>query len=218
MGAAVVVMTLALVISTSRSGLFALGAALATTTWLVRRRLVRGTSTSSLIAIIAIAVVVAAFVNVQPLLSRVDETLAVGAGGRPRIWQETIRLARQFWLTGAGLGAYQTAMLVSQEGDRSVLINQAHNQYLHLFAEGGILVLVPVVLAAGAFIRLFRTRLAEETTSLVWLRIGGATAMLAAALQGLWETGLRMPANGVLFAIAAAIAVYPPGDSRGSRE
>jgi len=209
-GVAGVVMTLALVVSTSRSGLLAFSVSLVGASWLARGRLTRKGWSLGLLAVITLAALLVAYVNVQPLLSRVDETLAVGAGGRPRIWQETFRLIRDFWLTGVGLGSYQTAMLVYQQTDRSVFINQAHNQYLHFLAEGGVLVAAPAVMAAASFVRLFRVRLAQDTSSAVWLRIGGAAAILAVAVQGAWETGLGMPANGMLFAIAAAVAVHRP--------
>jgi O-Antigen ligase len=217
-GVAGVVMTLALVVSTSRSGLIAFSVSLVGAAWLARDRLTRRAWVLGLLAIIAVAAVVAAYVSVQPLLSRMDETLAVGAGGRPRIWQETLRLFRDFWLTGAGLGTYQTAMLVYQQTDRTVFINQAHNQYLHLLAEGGVLLTAPAVMAVVAFIRLFRTRLAQDMSPSVWLRIGGGAAILAVAVQGVWETGLRMPANGLLFAIAAAVAVHRPTAPRAAHE
>ena len=103
-------------------------------------------------------------------------------------------------------------MLVYQQIDRTVFLNQAHNQYLHFLAEGGVLLTVPAVLAVVAFIRLFRTRLAQDTSPSVWLRVGGITAILAVAVQGIWETGLRIPANGLLFAIAAAVAVHRPSE------
>jgi hypothetical protein len=32
--------------------------------------------------------------------------------------------------------------------------------------------------------------------------------MLAVAVQSVWDTGLRMPANAVLFALLAAIALH----------
>ena len=207
-----VVMTIALVVSTSRSGLVAFGVSVATGVWVARGRLTRRTKVLAAVGAVACAALVAAYVNVQPLLSRVDETLTVGAGGRPRIWQETWRLIREFWMTGTGLGGYQAAMIVSQAGDRTMFINQAHNQYLQLLAEGGLLLAVPACLAVVAFTRLFGTRLAEDTTPAVWLRLGGGLAILAVAVQGLWETGLRIPANGLLFALAAAVAVYPPTD------
>jgi O-antigen ligase len=204
------VMTLALVVSTSRSGLVAFSVSLAGGAWLASGRLTRRAWGFSLLAALALVAIVAAYANVQPLLSRVDETLAVGAGGRPQVWQETVRLTRDFWPTGVGLGSYQAAMLVYQQANRTVFINQAHNQYLHVFAEGGVLLAVPAVMAVVAFIRLFRTRLAQDTSSSVWLRVGGAAAILAVAVQGIWETGLRMPANGLLFAIAAGVAVHRP--------
>ena len=209
-GVAGLVMALALAVSTSRSGLVAFGASLVGGVWLARGRLTRRIAVLGLVAGLALAAFAAAYVNVQPLLSRVDETLAVGAGGRPRIWQETLRVIRDFPVTGTGLGTYQTAMLVYQQSDRTFFINQAHNQYLHLVAEGGVLLAVPAILAVVAFIRLFSTRLTQDTSSSVWLRIGGGIAILAVAVQGIWETGLRMPANGLLFAVAAAVAVHRP--------
>ena len=209
-GVAGVVMMIALVISTSRSGLLAFGASLAGAAWVARGRLTRRTAVLGLVTVIALAAIVSAYVNPQPLISRVEETVAVGAGGRPRIWQETVRVIRDFPLTGTGLGSYQTAMLVYQQTDRAVFINQAHNQYLHLLAEGGVLLSLPAAMAAVAFIRLFRMRLAEDASSSVWLRIGGGAAILAVAVQGIWETGLRIPANGLLFALAAAVAVHRP--------
>jgi O-antigen ligase len=218
-GVAGIVMSLALAISTSRSGLVSFATSLVAGAWLARTRLTRQTALIALAGVVTIALAVAAYINVQPLLARVDETLAVGAGGRPGIWQETLRVIRDFPLTGTGLGGYQTAMLVYQQTDRAVFINQAHNQYLHLLAEGGLLVGIPSLLAAVAFVRLFRARLARDTSSSVWLRIGGAAALIAVAVQGVWETGLRIPANGLLFAIAAAVTVHrPPGGSRDERE
>jgi hypothetical protein len=45
------------------------------------------------------------------------------------------------------------------------------------------------------------------------LRAGAASALAASAVQSIWDTGLRLPANAVICAIAAAIAVHD-GDRR----
>ena len=137
------VMALALVISTSRSGLIALTAAAVMAAWAVRGRVGRRAWLLSAIAVALLAVVGSVYVNMQPLLSRVDETIAVGAGGRPRIWKETLVVVRDFWPVGTGLGTYQDAMLVYQEDKRGGFFNQAHNQYLHLLSDGGLLLSVP---------------------------------------------------------------------------
>ena len=202
------VMALALVTSTSRSGLIALTSAAFFAAWVVRGRAGRQTMVLGAIAVVTMGIIGSLYVNVQPLLSRVDETIDVGAGGRPRIWKETFVVARDFWPAGTGLGTYRDAMLVYQQDKRGGFFNQAHNQYLHLLSDGGLLLTVPALFAAVAFIALLRVRLAADRSPTQWLRIGAATAILAVAIQGIWETGLRMPANGVLFAIAAAVAVH----------
>ena len=51
-------------------------------------------------------------------------------------------MTSDFWLTGVGAGAFQRGMLVYQEGSRLFFFNQAHNEYLQLLAEGGLLVVV----------------------------------------------------------------------------
>jgi hypothetical protein len=70
---------------------------------------------------------------------------------------------------------------------------------------------IPALAAAAgigvAGLRLLRQR--DE--SIQWMRIGAAAALLGVAVQGIFETGLTLPANGMLAAVAAAILVH---DSR----
>jgi hypothetical protein len=49
-----------------------------------------------------------------------------------------------------------------------------------------------------------------EVSGLMWIRAGAATGLLAAAVQSLWDTGLRMPANAALAAVLAAIVTHRP--------
>ena len=207
---AAVVMTIGLAASTSRSGLLALGVSLVTTAWIGRQRMDRRTRLWGLVGVVTLAGAVYAYVKMDPILWRVEETLVVGAGGRPEVWREASLIIHDFWMTGIGLGTFQTAMLVYQQMNRAVFVNQAHSQYLQLLAEGGVLVAIPVLIGMFAFLRLFMRRLKSDSSPSAWIRIGGMTALVAVAVQGVWETGLRMPANGVLFAVAAAIAVHRP--------
>ena len=111
-------------------------------------------------------------------------------------------------MSGTGAGTYGIAMLYYQRADRFVQFNQAHNQYLQVAAEGGI-VLVGLVLAAlTALARTIGQRLESESTGAYWIRVGAACGLLAVALQSLWETGLVMPANAALAAVLAAIACH----------
>jgi hypothetical protein len=45
-----------------------------------------------------------------------------------------------------------------------------------------------------------------------WIRAGAVAGIVGVLVQSVWETGLRMPANGLLFALLCAIASH---DERG---
>jgi O-antigen ligase len=124
------------------------------------------------------------------------------------IWRETIPVVKDFWLTGTGAGTYQRAMYVYQRSDRRVFFNQAHNHYLQVAAEGGVILVGFAAAAIVLFAAAARRRIASDTSGLVWIRIGAACGLGAVALQSVWETGLVMPANAALAATLAAIVVH----------
>ena len=86
----------------------------------------------------------------------------------------------------------------------------AHNHYLQLAAEGGALVTIPCAFALVSFLLLFRRRMADDTSSNVLVRAGAGAGIAAVLVQSIWETGLRMPANAMLCAVLAAIAIHTP--------
>jgi len=69
---------------------------------------------------------------------------------------------------------------------------------------------VPATLALIAAIALMARSLAADRSPIFWIRAGAICGVVAVAVQSIWDTGLRTPANGVLFAVSAAIAVHVP--------
>jgi O-antigen ligase len=134
-------------------------------------------------------------------------------GGRIRVWRETWPMARDFPLSGIGVGAFERGMSLYQQSTRLLFFNHAHNEYLQVLVEGGILLAVPAAVALVAAGIAIRSRLRRDRTPMFWIRAGAASAMIAAAVQSMWDTGLRMPANAALFAIAAAIALHEPSET-----
>ena len=63
----------------------------------------------------------------------------VALADRLAIWHDTLPVLRDFWLTGTGVGTFQVAMAVYQRSRLEVIFNQAHNHYLQIAAEGGLL-------------------------------------------------------------------------------
>jgi len=146
-------------------------------------------------------------VDVPALVGRFSES-GTGVRDRLRIWTDTLPIIRDFWLTGTGMGTYQTAMLSYQRGDRTLQFNQAHNHYLQVAAEGGIIGFALLMALIAALARTISRRLGSDATGAHSIRAGAACGLLAVALQSLWETGLVMPANAALAAVLAAIVSY----------
>jgi O-antigen ligase len=208
-------MSAALLTAMSRSALTGAAAALACFVWLSHRRTGRSGVAVLLAAVTLVAAVAVAYANVGALADRVGETIATGLGGRRVIWSDTWRMAQDFWLTGIGAGAYRRGMLVYQQHLRGHFhFNHAHNEYLQIAAEGGVLLAMPAAVAVVAGIRQIARRLRRDDTPIFWLRVGAASGLVAVAVQSVWETGLRMAANAALFALLAAIALHDTGEAR----
>jgi O-antigen ligase len=211
LAAAAILMTGGLLASMSRAGILGGGTGLLTFIALSRRRLKGGPAVAWMFAgLVALIVLASAYANLGTLALRLRETTEQGPWGRPAIWRDTWRMVSDFWLTGVGAGAFQRAMLAYQQGSRLFFFNQAHNEYLQVLAEGGLLVAVPASFALIATAVVMAKALDADRTSIFWIRAGAICGVVAIAVQGVWETGLRTPANGVLIAVIAAIALHQP--------
>lgn len=207
LGGGLTAMTAALLVSLSRSGLTAAVAAAAAFLWLSRERLSRRGRRWLLAGGAAVVLVGLFYVNAAAVLVRIDETFSSGVGGRREIWSATRTMIADFPVTGVGVGAYARAMSVYQP-PHDFSFNHAHDEYLQIAAEGGLVLsaLIFVAILAGAVEAHRRLRL--DRAPVFWIRLGAVSAIVAIAVQSIWETGLRMPANAVLFAICCGIAMH----------
>jgi O-antigen ligase len=101
-------------------------------------------------------------------------------------------------------------MMVYQTGEKRLHYQEAHNEYLQIAVEGGLLIGVPALIAIGVFIRDVRRRFREapKRGTTYWLRVGAAVGLVSIALQSLVEFSLQMPGNAALFAAVAAVALH----------
>ena len=212
LGGAICAMAICLLASLSRSGLIA---GIAATAALLLSSRARTTSRSRVAMGLGVALVAAialASVNTGAIMIRLNDAATKGIAGRSEIWTLTRSMIRDFWVTGVGVGAYPRAMSVYQP-PHQFAFNHAHNEYLQVLTEGGVVlgVAAAIVIVAGA--RVAARRLAVDRTPVFWMRTGAVSAVVAIGVQSIWETGLRMPANGILFAVCAAVALHSPAKS-----
>jgi hypothetical protein len=210
--ASAALMLVGIVVSLSRSALAGAAAAAVMGFVLRRHRAEPGGGTSLWwIAGGAAVVVVLAFADVRPALVGLRIAAAgISAQNRVLIWRDTIPIIRDFWLTGTGAGTYLTSMLLYQRSSPGWLYNQAHDHYLQVLSEGGLLVGAPVFAALVVYARDAWRALQDDASGMFWIRAGACCGLVAVAVQSLWETGLTMPANAALAALAAAIVIHRP--------
>jgi O-antigen ligase len=210
---ATAMMFVALIVSTSRSALIGLAVAALTGVLLAAGK--TGPSGSRVRAMLVAGGLVGAaigFAFMIPrttlLLSRFDVLLTGDpTGGRVPIWRETLPMVRDFLVTGVGGGAYPAGMLMYQQSSRQFFFNQAHNHYLQIVAEGGLMVAVPLSVAGLGFATALARRLKADMSATYWIRVGAAAGIAGALVQSLWEIGISSAANALLFAAACALAI-----------
>jgi O-antigen ligase len=202
------VMALAVLISASRSGLIGLMSAMSISLLLRRGGASPAVRRWTIVQGTLLVLVAVSFANFDALLQRFDQTLLPSEVGRGRsaIWSDAGRVIRDFPLTGTGAGTFGTGVIVYQTAEPGYSIGNAHNHYLQLAAEGGLLIGVPAALGLGAFVALGARRLKEDESGDYLVRAGAVAGIVAVLVQSVWETGLRMPANAMLLAVLAAIA------------
>jgi O-antigen ligase len=206
----IAVMGLALVLTMSRSGISALGVALAITGWFALRRL-QGRSRKAIVLgyLVLLSTLVLGWVGADTVVSRFAAPGWEELNGRSGTWADAVATFRLHWLTGTGLNTYQVANLFYQQHDKVSFVSSAHNDYLQLAAEGGVLLIVPILLCILVFARDVRRRFREDgPSSSYWLRAGAVTGLVAIALQETVEFSLQIPGNAALFAVVCSIALH----------
>lgn len=137
-GFAIFVMALSLVLTLSRSGITALAAALLIAGTVMARHQT-GTSRRALTVgyLFFLVVAVVSWTGLDQIAARFAEVDLADINQRPAIWADTIRIARDFWLTGTGLNTYGVSTLFYQTAIPGQHLREAHSDYLQLAAEAG---------------------------------------------------------------------------------
>jgi len=207
---AALVMGLALVMSLSRSGIACFAIAIILSAFMVTRRQATSSKRAVAAGYLAFVLIVAVgWAGVDAVAKRFTAASWDDIGGRLGAWHDTLRIAKDFPLTGIGINTFGEAMLDYQTKYLDKHFGEAHNDWLQLVAEGGLLVGLPILVTLILFIREVRRRFreAQDDTMSYWLRIGAVTGLLAIALQEVVDFSLQIPGNALLFVVLAAIAI-----------
>jgi O-antigen ligase len=200
------------ILSQSRMGLVAASTGLATMAfgglWLHSRR----HRISGWLWLMPILVVlgIVAFLSADATVLRFGEALGGGIEdeGRLTLWRESWRLFRAYPLTGTGLGTYAHALSPFRSWMPMNAVEFAHNDYLQILDELGVIGFALAMTLAGCIVRRSVVWLRAESRS-PWLGLGLLAAFAAAGLHSTVEFNLYIPANALALAWLAGVAASP---------
>ena len=155
--------------------------------------------------------IVALWTNLDPLLGRIgwvaeDFDRFLGYG-RIRANLAAITMADNFFWFGIGLGAFSEVYFQyrGQEIAES-WYKEAHNDYLQLFAETGIIGLVLVILLIVMFYTItFFSYNKQTNVNVRILGAGGLSGMTTMVVHSLVDFNMQIPANALIFSMVSAI-------------
>jgi O-antigen ligase len=213
---AVLIMGASLLMTRSRSGVAAFGLAIIVVSIVTGRRF--GSVRAGLAALASLGVLfftvflLAGGDFAARIVNRMDAMEL-----RRNIWSDSAAIIRDFPLAGTGLNSFGTAMISYQSSQHDQHFQEAHNDYLQLMVEGGLLLALPALVALVMVVLAIRRRFAAGDDDPVtwWIRVGATTGLLAIAAQSCVEFSLQMPGNTALFVVLLAIAMHEAPSRKG---
>lgn len=128
---------------------------------------------------------------------------------RQEIWHSSWKLIKQHPWTGVGFGAYFLAISQYQAGSGSVKLAQAHNDYLDLAANGGLIAVGLALWFIILVIRRVRSSLGSRDYYRRAVALGAAAGTLAVGVHSVVDFGLQVTGNAVVFAALIVFLISP---------
>ena len=223
---AVVIMSLALILTLSRGAMLSLGAEvlfLVAIAGVVRRKERRDAKEDSTpesrvraalvrvglgFALVVGVLVAAVSLGGEESLARLFGTVSTDdpTSGRTQFWQGTWEVIKHHPVLGAGLGAFSVAYTRYDVLNGSHRLEQAHNDYLQILADAGI---VGGALGLLFIFLLFRYGFSRLNSSDKFRRgvaAGALAGCFAALVHSFFDFSLHMTSNALLFLVLAALA------------
>ena len=203
----VLVMILALIFSASRMGIACLLLSFSVITLLFRDPQGGRRFSRTLMFILTLGVVWAAWLGLDAVIGRFT-TVSEDFLFRKGIWENTLRIIKDFPLLGTGLGTFAQIFPMYQSFHIQEIVTHAENDFLQLTSEAGligigILFILVYFFALKGIPRIYSALFSPQ----IYIAIGGLVGILGLMFHSLAERNLQVPANALLFIFVAFLIV-----------
>lgn len=122
------------------------------------------------------------------------------------MWRDAFEVFRANPIIGTGLGTFATAYPIYSLSNGSLALKQAHNDYLQLLAESGLVGGALAVWFMALVLRSARRGAASREPWRAGVALGGGAALVGLMAHSVFDFNLQLPANALLFLILAAVS------------
>lgn len=178
------------------------------------RRLFRKVSvaTGLMAMVFGLIVFMIAFVGGDAVVTRIEklkgefETVSDGGVNRRLIWNSTLKMIESEPVVGIGFGGYSVAIPRFDTSGGKYRLQQAHNDYLEILANGGII--------GFALFAWFGVIVVRRISKNIWSRdrlrqascFGAAIGIFGVLIHSFVDFGLHVNVNAFMFAVLVVIA------------
>jgi O-antigen ligase len=145
------------------------------------------------------------YVGIEATINRfsLDKLLS---GGRPHYWGSVVMIFKNFPLVGTGLGTFPSVYPAYAKTSTYALLGHAHNDYFEYTSELGV---VGILLLLGGiafiFFKSFLTWYKRKNAEIKGLALGGLVSVFIIAIHSFTDFNLHIPANMVLFTVILSL-------------
>ena len=159
--------------------------------------------------VIACSMTYAIWIGLGPVISRfeaVTPSAIEDPSGRAAVWKQASGIIRDYPVVGTGLGTFALAFRRYQTTLLDSLVDHAHNDYLEVTTDTGILgaalLFIPIMGLVIKMILAYAGARSAYRRSVLLACIGSAAALL---IHTTMDFNLQIPANALLFAVVLGI-------------
>lgn len=214
-GIAAAIMTGTVFLSGSRGGMLAIFVEFIVLALVLMRRRKRMRIAIGVVAFAAVFVSLIAWLGGKELTTRItsissEARTEISGGTRLSIDRDALRMFHRKPILGWGLGSFPVVYPQFRSFYTNFFVNEAHNDYLQLLAELGVLGFITMVWFQFVMYRTALKKIgnwtSEVTGSLSLACILGCTGIL---VHSLFDFNLQIPANAAIFYVFCTLAAAP---------
>ncbi len=166
----------------------------------------------SLVIIVLVATIFlgAIWIGADPVVNRViGENQDSFSTSRTWVWKDALKVFQSYPISGAGLGAFQTVFPRRSDYDGVYgYVAQAHNDYLQVLADSGIIGGVLALWFIGVVLREVMRGMRARDPLIAGMALGSGAGIIGLLTHSLFDFNLQLPANALLFLLLCAIASF----------